>query len=80
MEMLRTIAVAIGSSGWLVFLWLSANSWAKYWTLDPKIDHSFPFVAFALRCLGVGLAWLGVVVAIWSGVIFHICRRRRLRD
>jgi hypothetical protein len=74
MEALRTIAVAVGSSGWLVFLWLSASTWAEYWTLDPNIEHSFPFVAFAQRCFCVGLTWLGVVLAIWSGAIFHICR------
>lgn len=65
--------VALLSAGWLVPMWLGVSALLDFvevelWPLllqQPKLN-SFPFIGFAERCFGIGLLWLGVVIAAWA--------------
>jgi hypothetical protein len=70
--MLR-ILIAMFSAGWLLPLWLSANSMFTFFNVElwPRLRgenplNSFPFVHFSERAFTVSCVWLAAVIVFWT--------------
>ena len=61
------LVAALLSSGWIVLLWLSAESLLCWFRSESREEmHSLPHLAFSRQTLFWGCVWLMGVVCVWA--------------
>jgi hypothetical protein len=70
---MRRILIGAFSTGWLLPMWLSAQSMFTFFDAEvwPRLrgqspGNSFPFVQFSYQAFTVGIVWLAAVVFFWA--------------
>jgi len=70
---MRRILIALFSAGWLVPLWISADSMFTFFNSElwPRLRggnplNSFPFIQFSEQAFTIACVWLAAVITFWA--------------